>query len=431
MKFRYLYLILLLLLQTYTLSSQELTLFGELRPRGEYRSGYSKPIITSNKAGFFIKQRTRLGANFTNKLLTMEVTFQDSRVWGDSNDSSTNPSIGLYEAWAEINILPGLVGKIGRQCLQYDDRKIFGPNDWSDSGNAFDMLLLKYNLNDDFMLDFGFSYNNNSEISKETYYQSAMKYRFMAMTWLSKKITNEMKVSGIAALLANQDTIKTNGSENYNNYHHYYQTTIGGTFHYVPKRIPLKLMLEGYYQFGKVIYKKSLDQLKSFYLVANASYQIFPAFQIAGGYEYISGDKNPNNNVQKGFLHLFGDEHDFNGTMDYWTNTGERGLQDIYLGVLWEFNRKRTSVEGVYHHFMTAVPVEKLKGKNLGNELDFIIKHQQSSWLKFDAGYNIYFVNENVKVIKGIPKAKTRLAQWFYINITIKPSLAVALAKKK
>ncbi len=431
MKLRYLFFILLLLLQNITLCSQELTLYGELRPRGEFRNGYGKPIITSDKGGFFIKQRTRLGANFSNKLLSMKVTFQDSRVWGDSNDSSTNPSVGLYEAWAEINLLPGLLAKIGRQSLQYDNRKLFGPDDWSDSGNDFDMLLLKYNLRDDFMADLGFSYNNNSSISKETYYQSEMKYRFMVMGWVAKKINDEMKISGITALLANQDTIKTNGSANYNGYHHYYQTTLGGTFRYEPKKVPLKLMVEGYYQFGKVIYKKSLDRLKSFYLVGNTSYLILPSLQIAGGYEYISGDKNPNNNIQRGFLHLFGDEHDFNGTMDYWTNTGERGLQDIYLGTLWKFNHNRTSIEAIYHHFRTAVKGEKLKGKNLGNELDFIIAHQQSSWLKFDMGYNLYFVNENVKILKGVSNQKTRLAQWFYINIKINPSVAVALTKKR
>ncbi len=431
MKSKSLLCLLVLTFLAFQLPAQELTLFGELRPRGEYRDGYAKPIITSNRGGFFIKQRTRLGANFTNWLLTMEVTFQDSRVWGDSADDTDNPSIGLYEAWAKINILPGFTVKIGRQSLQYDNRKLFDPGDWTDSGNSFDMILLKYNLNDDFMVDAGFSYNNNSDISQETYYQSAMKFRFMEMLWISKKITDDMRVTAIGAVLANQDTIKSGGSDNYNTYHHYHQATIGGTFRYEPRSFPLKFMAEGYYQFGKVVYKNALDKLKSFYIVGNISYQVLPFLGIAGGYEYISGDRNPENGIQRGFLHLFGDTHDFNGTMDYWTNTGERGLQDIYIGTLWEFNKKKTSVEAIYHHFKTAVQTSGLNGKKLGNELDFIIKHEQTSWLKFELGYNFYFVNDNVKILKGIQNEKTRLAQWFYLNISIKPSVVLALAKKK
>ena len=93
MKSKSLLCLLVLTFLAFQLPAQELTLFGELRPRGEYRDGYAKPIITSNRGGFFIKQRTRSGANFPNWLLTMEVTFQNSRVWSVSADDTDNLSI--------------------------------------------------------------------------------------------------------------------------------------------------------------------------------------------------------------------------------------------------------------------------------------------------------------------------------------------------
>ncbi len=411
--------------------AQNLTIYGELRPRAEYRDGYGKPIITSNKGGFFVNQRTRLGVAFSYDIIKMQVTFQDSRTWGESASNADNPSIGLYEAWGEVKMLPGLVGRIGRMPLRYDERKLFSPSNWSNTGNSFDMMQLKYNFKNDFMVDFGFSYSNNKDISQETYYDPVMKYRYMEVLWLSKKLTKDMTVTAIGVALSNQDTIASKGRANYKEHKHYHQFTMGGTFKYQPQSLPLKLFIEGYYQCGKVIHNGSLDRQKAFYLVGNGSYNIIPSLSLALGYEYISGDKNPDNGIQRGFVHLFRGNHDFNGTMDYWNSTGNRGLQDIYGGLLYTFNKKRTSIEGIFHHFRTAVQVAELNGKSLGSELDFIIKHQANDWLSLEAGYDLYLVNENVRIVKGVGGQKTRTANWCYFSLSIKPSIVFENIGKK
>ncbi len=411
--------------------AQNLTIFGEIRPRAEYRDGYGLPLTTDDEGGFFVQQRTRLGAMFSNSLLKMQVTLQDARTWGEGAHNADNPSIGVYEAWGEILMLPGLVAKVGRQPLKYDNRKLFSPANWSNTGNAFDIAMVKYNLNDDFLVDVGFSYSNNSAISKETYYDPTMKYRFMELLWLSKKLSKEVTVTAIGVALSKQDTISCLGKSNYKKHEHYNQFTMGGTLKYKPQSFGLELFLEGYYQCGKTVYKGNLDKLKSYYLVANASYQITPMFSLAAGYEYISGDKNPSNGVQKGFIHLFRGNHDFNGSMDYWNSTGNRGLQDFYGGVLFDFNKKKTSLEGNFHIFKTAVQVSNLNGKKLGSEIDFKVKHKSYTWLSFEAGYSVYFVNENVRIIKGIAGKDTRTAQWAYVSMSLKPSVVVSLLSKK
>ena len=413
------------------IQAQDITVYGELRPRAEYRNGYGKPIITSNKAGFFVNQRTRIGASFSNDLLKMQVTLQDSRTWGESGSNTDNPSVGVYEAWGEIKMLPGFVAKIGRMPLRYDERKLFSPSNWSNTGNAFDIMMLKYNLKNDFLVDFGFSYSNNKDISQETYYDPVMKYRYMEILWLSKQLSKQVTVSAIGVAISNQDTIATKGRANYKEHKHYHQFTMGGTMKYKPQSFPLELFIEGYYQCGKVIHKGQLDKQKSFYLVGNASYKIIRSLSLALGYEYISGDKDPDNGIQKGFVHLFRGNHDFNGTMDYWNSTGNRGLQDIYGGLLFTFNKKRSSIEGIFHHFQTAVQSADLDGKSLGSELDFIIKHKANEWLSLEAGYDLYFVNENVRIVKGVGGEKTRFAQWGYVSLSIKPSIVFNNVGKK
>ena len=412
-----------LLLPLPLLQAQDLTIYGELRPRAEYRDGYGKPILTSNKAGFFVNQRTRLGASFSNDLVKMQVTFQDSRTWGESASNADNASVGVYEAWGEINVLPGLVTKVGRMPLRYDERKLFSPSNWSNTGNSFDIMMLKYNLKNDFMVDFGFSYSNNKTISQETYYDPVMKYRYMELLWLSKKISKQVTVTAIGVAISNQDTIASGGKANYKEHKYYHQYTVGGTMKYKPSTFPFELYLEGYYQGGKVMHKGKLMKQKSYYLVGNAVYRIIKPLSVAFGYEYISGDKDPDNGIQRGFVHLFRGNHDFNGTMDYWNTTDNRGLQDIYGSLLCTFNNRRTSIEGVYHVFKTGVQVSNLNGKSLGSELDIIIKHQASDWLSLEAGYDLYFMNENVRIIKGVGGQKTRFAQWGYVSMSIKPSL--------
>ena len=411
--------------------AQNLTIFGEIRPRAEYRDGYGSPITSDNRSGFFVQQRTRFGATFSNSLVKMQVTLQDARTWGEGGHNVDNPSIGVYEAWGEILMLPGFVTRVGRQPLRYDNRKLFSPANWSNTGNAFDMILLKYNLDNDFMIDGGFSYSNNSAISHESYYTPAMKYRFMELLWMSKKFGDDVTVTAIGVALSAQDTIATEGKNNYKTYHHYTQYTMGGTVSYSPQSFPLKLMAEAYYQRGKVIYKGALDKLKSYYLVANGSYKFCPVFSLAAGYEYISGDKNPNNGIQRGFIHLFRGHHDFNGSMDYWNNTGNRGLQDLYGGFLLDFKKGRTTIEGNYHYFKTGVQVSNLDGKKIGSELDFTFKHKAYTWLSLEAGYSIYFVNDNLKIIKGVAGEKIRTPQWAYASISIKPSVALQLLSKK
>ena len=156
----------------------------------------------------------------------MQITFQDSRTWGEAGSNADNPSIGVYEAWGEIVMLPGLIAKVGRMPLRYDERKLFSPSNWSNTGNAFDMMMLKYNLKNNFLVDFGFSYANNKDISQETYYDPVMKYRYMEILWLSKQLSTQVTASVIGVAISNQDTIATKGSANYKEHKYYHQFTM-------------------------------------------------------------------------------------------------------------------------------------------------------------------------------------------------------------
>ncbi|HEY6915613.1 MAG TPA: alginate export family protein, partial [Paludibacter sp.] len=153
---------------------QTVVIDGEIRPRTEYRDGYTKPLLTTNDPGVFTIQRTRLGMTFTSGLLTTQITLQDSRTFGQAANASDVASTGIYEAWAEMLLVPGGSFKIGRQTLKYDDSRLFSSPPWSNTGTTHDVGIFKYNIND-FQAHLGFAYNNNSAISSESYYTAMTK----------------------------------------------------------------------------------------------------------------------------------------------------------------------------------------------------------------------------------------------------------------
>jgi hypothetical protein len=71
-----------ILLSIGTLSAQDFKLSGEVRPRTEYRHGFSAPVDDNSEYAFFTDQRTRLNFDFDNDFLTFKGVFQDIRTWG-------------------------------------------------------------------------------------------------------------------------------------------------------------------------------------------------------------------------------------------------------------------------------------------------------------------------------------------------------------
>ncbi len=407
--------------------SQKLSVFGEIRPRAEYREGYGKPLKETEGAAVFVQQRSRFGAAFSNSLIKMQITLQDSRTWGEAAHNADIASVNIYEAWAEILVSPGLTIKAGRQPLKYDDRKLFSPANWSVTGNTHDVFTLKYNYDNDFLADASVAYGNNSGISKETLYTPGMKYRMMGILWFSKKLAKPLTLTAIGVVMSNQDTISCGGKVNYKEAKFYSNYTIGGTLNYTPESIPLRVSLEGYMQSGKYNVKGSLDKMGGTYLIADAKYSLTPFLAIKGGYEYLSGDDDGSDGKVCEFKHLFRGNHDFNGSMDYWNSTGANGLKDIYGGLVLKFNKKRTSADITYHSFTSAVDVDAMDGKSLGSEIDITLKHTVSQWLSLEGGWSYYAVNDNVRTVKGMAGKDTRGATWAYISMSVKPSVIVGL----
>ncbi|WP_321331974.1 alginate export family protein [uncultured Bacteroides sp.] len=420
----------LLLSATTEVMAQELSINAELRPRAEYRSGYSTPITDAVSPGGFILQRTRLGFEFKNAYMKTHLTLQDARTFGESaitsEPAASSGALSIYEAWAEVVLIPGGTVKIGRQTLAYDDNRLFSASNWSNTGKAHDAVVFKYELDNNFTGHLGFAYNNDKAISKETVYSGVATYRYMGYLWISKSLSTGLSLSAIMLDEGMQKTSTDNsGNITYSTkvdmYHRY---TAGGNLKFLTPSCPFNFLATAYFQFGKTTATKDLN---ASLLALKANYTFRPAITATAGIDLYSGDEGKSATKSKTFNWLYGGPHSFNGSMDYWTaSLPTTGLMDTHVQVAGKLTPK-FAYELRYHVFNTAKEMEysnEKQGKSLGSELDLKLSYKMNSSVAVEGGWSTYFLSDNSRYLKlKSADAKSRTPNWAYISLTIRPEV--------
>ena len=164
-------------LLSYDSVTAQFSLTGQLRTRTEVRNGFGNLVLKGSKTAVFTSQRTRLSFGYKWDRLTLGVSIQDVRVWGQDASSISNADgnrLMLHEGWADLTLanktdttikfkLVDLMSlKVGRQELIYDDVRLLGNLDWLQQGRRHDMALLK-TVHKGYQVDIGFAYNQNSD----------------------------------------------------------------------------------------------------------------------------------------------------------------------------------------------------------------------------------------------------------------------------
>ena len=171
-------------------SSAQFEMQGIIRPRFEFRDGYSTLRNDTTSPAAFVSQRTRLNFLYQKGKLETMLSIYDFRVWGDQALKQDMASFGLNEAWAKISLNDAWSIKLGRQALKYDNSRLISPVNWNQIGAAHDALLVQYKKND-WTIDFGTAYNQSSVSKFGTYYEFyESHYKSLNFLWISKKFEN-------------------------------------------------------------------------------------------------------------------------------------------------------------------------------------------------------------------------------------------------
>ena len=155
----------------------QFTLTGQLRTRTEIRKGLGNLVLKGSDNAAFTSQRTRLNVGYKWDRLTVGVSIQDVRVWGQDASTISNADgskLMLHEGWADVILfnksdttfktrwIDLMSFKIGRQELNYDDVRLLGNLDWLQQARRHDMALLK-TLHHGWQADIGYAFNQNTE----------------------------------------------------------------------------------------------------------------------------------------------------------------------------------------------------------------------------------------------------------------------------
>lgn len=394
-----------------TLFAQSVKIGGEIRSRAEMRDGMKAPVVDSTDAGLVTNLRTRLQMTYMTNVLKAKITLQDNRAYGQTAPgTAATGNMGIYEAWGEYLFAPGMSFAMGRQALEYDDKRIFSASNWSNTGNAHDVLLLKY-TSTSLTAHLGSAWNNGSDVYIESAYKTT--YKTMNYLWLTKSI-GSLGASGLWVNEGFQSRTKTNAFR-----YLAFRNTLGGNLWYNNPDFPVNTYLTGYYQYGydnSTAYKK----LDAYFLAGKIQGKISKMLAVNAGADYYSGSATTISSTRNHtFNKLYGVNHSFNGSMEYWTTPPAQGLSDLYLGVEAR-PLDRLKAEVTYHKFDLAQK-PKSGTKDLGSEIDLTVTYDLSPEFSIQGGYSTYFLTDAVKTVKKIT-TKCDTPQWAYVMLTFKPT---------
>ncbi len=401
--------------------AQGVKLSGEIRTRSEYRDGFQKPIGGPDSAAVVTNMRTRLTASYTTNAMKSKITIQDTRTFGQTvPGASATGTLAVYEAWGEYLIAPGVSAAMGRQALEYDDKRLFSASNWSNTGNAHDVLLLKYS-GLGFVAHAGFAWNSaKDDLTDKSLLLSGGKqyYKNLNYLWLSKTVGD----LGASAIWVNEgfqkDTLAKNGNMRENNY----RNTLGGNLWLNGKGVPVNVYLTGYYQYGHQysLSKKLTQKVEAYMLAGKVQARVHRMVTATVGADYYSGTTTgAAGDVSHTFGKLYGTNHSFNGSMEYWTTPPTQGLADWYAGV--EVKPMDKLKADVTLHKFDMVHRPKTGDRNLGGELDVTVTYDVSPEVWVQCGYSAYFVTEATRIAKGVSKFATGDPQWGYVMVAFRP----------
>jgi len=395
--------------------AQEFDVNLQLRPRFEFRNGYKNLLSENQDATSFVSQRSRLNLDFKNEALQFKFSLQNIRVWGDVPLLSTSDKNGvaIFEAYGDYQLNKKFRFRIGRQVLSYDNQRILGEVDWAQQGQSHDAALVTWLPKERQRLDLGFALNSDKENLFEVPYE-VNNYKSMQFAWYHIKFTS----AELSLLFLNTGYEFENPSAVRETQ---YLQTFGSYFKFDKNNWFGDAAAYG--QVGK----RNDATTEAWYAAANLNYKISEILKIGLGAEYLSGkDMDDSSSKLKSFTPLFGTNHGFNGSMDYFyvgNHQNSVGLADLFGK--FTYSPGKLDVSAIAHIFSSAANVidenNEKRSKYLGTEIDLKGSYKIRKDMALSLGYSQMFGEPGLEILKG--GDASRIQNWAWLAISFHPRL--------
>jgi hypothetical protein len=398
---------------------REFLVAAEFRPRTEFRNGYRllKPD-TANPA-FFTNQRSRIYLTYTTKRFIWHTSIQDVRVWGDQDPQTTTGTVQIFETYVEPSLSEKISVRIGRQKIMFDNQRLFAQNNWRQTGRSHEAVRFLYKstkLEADLIGAYNQSKGAYERFFETDYSPDFNNYKVLAANFIKWKATDKITLTGINASDGFQnDSLKRS---------HQFRYTSGGRVEHTGEN--LYLTVAAYYQYGK----SPLGQtVRAYYVQPEVKYKSSEKFTFILGAEMMSGDDGTKSStVSHSFDPLYGVNHRFMGSMDYFVrfprDLNNAGLINPYLFLFYEVSKK-ISLRADGHLFYSQndfVRNETVIPKFLGFENDLLFTFRANSFTELQAGYSYLLPTQSMEYIKGSGNYKN-WQDWAFLMITFTPEL--------
>ncbi len=301
---------------------RELNVVAQIRVRPEFRDNADFNDATSDRLKYF-GQRTRIGLDAkVNPKLEGRVLIQDTRYWGLDEGASTTTTAterqatDLFEGYVDLRWIWDLPLdiRLGRQRLNFGRQRLVGELDFSNSARTFDAYKFHFSMGTIALDIFSAKLVDTNAPADTTLYYSDRDRNFSGLY-----ATREGDRVEKADFYWLRDIDKTRAAIPGETKRH----TVGGRARVL---LPEHFAIEGEYAYQTGERGDTLD-ISAQMLTAEVSYtrSDLNELTLVGGFDWATGDNDPNDSKLKTFNQLFPTAHAFLGFIDY---VGRQNIQD-------------------------------------------------------------------------------------------------------
>lgn len=388
-----------------------LNLDVQMRVRSEWRDGYKLASAneTLNRENLVTVQRARIGLKGRWRSFDYKLGAQDIRTFGGPTGQSQG-TLGISEAWWSTELAYGMVLKVGRQEIKFDNERVVGAVDWSNPGRFLDGVRLDRQKDrpDQGNSTAALTWDELNNTLRVMLYHRAMVGQGNKLTFLLFGQDSETEPSALTLGFTTRFKVGDHGYVATEAYSQPRQFDSGAGSGMGWGNGPV-------YKFANM-------------LIADVGRKGELGHEWQLGLDLLSYDGDQDG---FGFQPFLGTNHRHYGWMDqFYVGTQTPGLTNLRLRHTAPLNlRQLPTAKGwgaAFHHFRTAG-----FGDLLGNELDLWITGKKDGALTWHVGWSLMDVTlQHVERQNALPQeewsaAAARLQQWGWVSLNFTPSFVL------
>ncbi|MFO7893765.1 MAG: alginate export family protein [Longimicrobiales bacterium] len=378
--------------------AQQLEFGGEVRPRFEIRD----PVLTAGALGTqeFTSMRTRASLSVTlDRDVRSFVQFQDVRMFGEETSTMDRQADGLdlHQGWVEIGHAETSDWsiRVGRQEAIYGDQRLVGAVNWAQQARSFDGARVRFRPSSTAVVD-GLAFRvSDADFggADESLYG----------------LYSTLTAAGAVDVYALLNTYALSGiaRDRY---------TLGGSW--ISSQGPVVWRVQAAYQGGAIESQLTARDISAFMVGGRIGTELADGIEATLWYDYLSGDDDPADDVNRVFSTLFATNHKFYGYMDFFTDipnhTAQRGLQDLAVKGSYDLGEGR--LVGADLHSFHLAAADGVASSHIGEELDLTYRMTYAPGVSLTAGASYFMAADAWSTVLANPDENQ---VWGYLMLDV------------